>query len=486
MKVENSKAFIWSTLNNLSKLFFSFLAPILLARILGPESFGIIAMAFVLVGLSQIFVDFGSTEAIVKSKHITTKFLSSLFWFNLLISILVFSAILLLTPFVGAYFQKPELLIIVPLLSLGMFFQVWSIVPTSIFKRDKDFKSITVCDVISRFISSILAIGSALMGAEIYSLILLSLSQTIIFCILINLLSTSKVSWYFSLRYLRLVFSFTVSLFTVKVINHVERQADRFFIGPSYGEASLGIFTRGQAFQKSIQRFINGSFNPVFFSVITRQNTIDNLTSSLSKSYQGFFVIMYPLFLYFFFFSEELVLFLFGREWESMIDLLPYFSFLFLIRPFQKVNQEVIIAKGNIYFLLACFLFYTPFLITIYFFMPDSLGLFGYIAGYIFISLLLFITTTIYLKFMLNLKSSFFFKLFQVFFMRSFVLFLVAYYIEALLSVSDFYFLNLTIFGLALILIMTLMQKLQHIEAQSDLEDILFKKPIKYLKSKQN
>ena len=70
--------------------------------------------------------------------------------------------------------------------------------------------------------------------------------------------------------------------------------------------------------------------------------------------------------------------------------------------------------------------------------------------------------------------------------MRSFVLFLVAYYIEALLSVSDFYFLNLTIFGLALILIMTLMQKLQHIEAQSDLEDILFKKPIKYLKSKQN
>ena len=85
MQSVNSKALFWSVLNNISKLVSTFVAPIILARILGPESFGIIAMAFVLVGLSQIFIDFGSTDAIVKSKNITKKFLSSLFWFNLLI-----------------------------------------------------------------------------------------------------------------------------------------------------------------------------------------------------------------------------------------------------------------------------------------------------------------------------------------------------------------------------------------------------------------
>ena len=82
MKPENSKAFVWSTLTNLTKLIFSFITPIILARLLGPEAFGVIAMAYVLVGLSQIFIDFGSTEAIVKSRYITKKFLSSLFWFN--------------------------------------------------------------------------------------------------------------------------------------------------------------------------------------------------------------------------------------------------------------------------------------------------------------------------------------------------------------------------------------------------------------------
>ena len=78
-------------------------------------------------------------------------------------------------------------------------------------------------------------------------------------------------------------------MFYIKVINHFERQSDRFFIGPSYGDAILGIFSRGQAFQKSLQRFINGSFNPVLFSVITRENSNTFLKSSLEKSYQGFF-----------------------------------------------------------------------------------------------------------------------------------------------------------------------------------------------------
>ena len=54
MKADNSKALFWSTLNNLSKLVSSVIAPIILARLLGPESFGLIAMAFILVGLSQI------------------------------------------------------------------------------------------------------------------------------------------------------------------------------------------------------------------------------------------------------------------------------------------------------------------------------------------------------------------------------------------------------------------------------------------------
>ena len=174
-------------------------------------------------------------------------------------------------------------------------------------------------------------------------------------------------------------------MFYIKVINHFERQSDRFFIGPSYGDAILGIFSRGQAFQKSLQRFINGSFNPVLFSVITRENSNTFLKSSLEKSYQGFFLIMFPLFLYFFFFSRDLVLFLFGNEWIFMSELLPYFSILFLIRPFQKINQEIIKAKGNVHFLGLCFTFLTPLLVACYYFMPSDLGIFGYIYANVFI-----------------------------------------------------------------------------------------------------
>ena len=209
-----------------------------------------------------------------------------------------------------------------------MFFQVASIVPTSIFRRNKDFRPITIADAISRFLSSCLAILSAILGAEVYSLVVLSLSQSFIYYLVITYKSHTKIHRYFSFKYLRLVFSFTLSLLYIKVVNHVERHSDRLFIGPSFGDAALGIYTRGLGFQKGLQRFLSGSFNPVFFSVITRENSENYLKSLLEQSYQGFFLLMYPLSL-FLFFSKDLVLMLFGEEWKFMIDLLPYFAFLF-------------------------------------------------------------------------------------------------------------------------------------------------------------
>ena len=475
MKADNSKALLWSTLNNLSKLVSSVITPIILARLLGPEAFGLIAMAFVLVGLSQIFVDFGSTEAIVKSKHITRKFLSTLFWFNFILCSIVFLILLALTPIISEFFLREQLKILIPLLSVSMFFQAASIVPTSLFKRNKDFRSITACDLISRLLSSILAITAALYGAGVYALVILSVSQSLTYFISIKYLSNSNIDKYFSLKYVRLVFSFTASLFYIKTINHIERQSDRLFIGPSFGDASLGIFSRSQAFQKALQRFVNGSFNPVFFSVITRENSNEFLKLAFKQSYQGFFLIMFPLFLFFYFLSYDLVLFLFGEEWFLMVELLPYFSFLFLIRPFQKVNQEIIKAKGNILFLVVCFTVLTPLLIVLYFLMPKDFGIVGYIYAYIFISTLFLISSIFYVRNLLMMKDYFIFKLFITFIPRLIVMTSVAISVKSFILIDDLYFFNLSVFGITLLVTMLILQRFQSMEAQEKLERLLVK-----------
>ena len=74
MKFNFTNALKWSGINNLLKLLFSVVVPIILARMLGPEPFGIIAMAFVLVGLSQVFIEFGTGDAIVRAKKTNKKF----------------------------------------------------------------------------------------------------------------------------------------------------------------------------------------------------------------------------------------------------------------------------------------------------------------------------------------------------------------------------------------------------------------------------
>ncbi len=473
MKLENKKAFLWSATNNLSKLFFSFLTPIILARILGPEAFGLIALALILVGLSQIFIDFGTTEAIIKSRNISSKFLSSLFFFNLSICIFIYILILLLTPLVSNYFNKEELNIIIPLLSIGIFFQFIGIIPSSLFKREKNFLALTKADFLSRLISSIVAIIYSLYHADVYALVILSLSQSILYGIFLILFSTWRIKLYFSFSHIKMVFSFTASLFFIKIVNHIERQSDRVFIGPIYGDLLLGVFTRGLALQKAIQRFINGFFNPVFFSILTRENSLETIRNSLKQTYEAFLLMMFPLFLLFSFFSEELVLLIFGNQWEEMIPLLPLFAFLFLIRPFQKINQEIIKAKGNIFFLVACFSLYTPILISIYYFYADQFGLAGYIYAYIFISFLFLISSFIYICKLLDIKISFLIDLFRVFLPRAFLCFLIAYILNMVSFLQGLYFIKLSLFCVLLLLSLLLMQVLHYSSVQKSIQEAI-------------
>tara|TARA_E500000331_G_C16960337_1_gene584651 strand:- start:190 stop:717 length:528 start_codon:yes stop_codon:yes gene_type:complete len=166
---------------------------------------------------------------------------------------------------------------------------------------------------------------------------------------------------------------------------------------------------------------------------------------------------------------------LFGDEWKFMIELLPYFALLFLIRPFQKVNQEIIKAKGNIFFLAACFTVLTPILIISYYFMPSSAGIYGYITAYILISILFLIASMIYVRRLLHLKRFYFFNLFLTFLPRIFFLTLLAIGLKELVDDTDTYFLNLAIAGLIFLSFTLGFQRIFAMEAQVKIEKLVIK-----------
>ena len=218
MKFNFSHALKWSSINSVIKFLYSLFVPILLARIIGPEPFGILAMAFVVVGLSQLFIEFGIGDAIVRAKKINEEFLSSLFWFNLLIGILIYISILFVTPLVSDYFQNDLLNQVIPILSTIIFFQLITIITSALMRRRGDFLSIAKANLFSKIISSLGAIYLALMGYEIVSLMFLSLSQAIIYAIIL----TFQEKWFprlgFSLKIVKSVFKFTISIFYIRLI----------------------------------------------------------------------------------------------------------------------------------------------------------------------------------------------------------------------------------------------------------------------------
>ena len=212
MKFDFNRALKWSSIDNLIKLGYSFFVPIILARLLGPEPYGIIAMAYVVVGLSQVFIEFGVGDAIVRSRKINDEFLSSIFWFNFGIGTLVFLTILLITPFVTDYFQEEILNKLIPILSSLIFFQVVTIVISALMRRKGDFYSIAKASFISKLIASILAIVLAINDYGIYSIVALTVSQVIIYSIVLLWIYQWFPSLVFKVGEIASVIKFTLSI----------------------------------------------------------------------------------------------------------------------------------------------------------------------------------------------------------------------------------------------------------------------------------
>ncbi len=476
MSFNFSQALKWSTLNNVIKFIYSLVVPILLARILGPEPFGILAMAFVVVGLSQIFIEFGIGDAVVRSSKINEEFLSSLFWFNFLIGSCIYVFILIFTPIVSDYFQKDVLNQVIPILSTIIFFQLITIITSALMRRRGDFLSIAKASFISKLISSIGAIYLALYGYGLVSLIFLSLSQAIIYSIILTLKERWIPKLIFSLGVIKSVFKFTISIFYIRLLNHFGRESDRIFIGPAYGEVILGIYTRTGAIRRSLERFISGSLGPVLFSATAKDKDFFIINNRILDSYVGLLLIFFPLFCFFYFLSTPITLFLFGDEWKLMIDLLKPISFLFLLRPFFKVNVEIIKAHLDMNFLNIILSFYLICLILLFIFFAPHFGIEGYIYAIIISNLLLFVSSTIYLFVALRIKFHFFIKLIKDTFLRNlFILIFSLLYRDILniVGLENFYLLEILFFPFIIILILYICQKVQPIDMHQEMESFI-------------
>lgn len=355
-----------------SGIFVQLVITSVLARLLTPEDFGIVAIATVIIAFFNILSDIGIGPAIIQNKELTISDLNSIYSFTVYLGGLMAIVFFCLSYPIASYYNNKLLIPVCQLLSIPILFQCVTIVPLNLQYKQKSFKFISITTLLVQIVAGCLAVVAALINAGLYALLI---SQIVSACLLFVIYyNKSRTKFNFKVRFasLKKIMSFSIYQFLFNVINYFSRNLDKLLVGKYIGMYALGFYEKSYRLMmmplQNITFVITPVMQPLFSSY---QDDYKILADKYVKLLSVLAYIAFPISVVLYFISSELVLLLFGTQWTGAI---PAFKILSLTVGLQILTST----SGAIYqsanstknlFISGCwcaFFMVTSFIVAVY------------------------------------------------------------------------------------------------------------------------
>ena len=348
----------YTALAKYSGIIISLVVAGVLARLLSPDDFGIVAIATVIIAFFGIFTDMGISPAIIQNKTLTEHELSDIFsftlWMGIGLSVLFFAA----SWPIAAYYDSPILRILCQLLCVNLFFASANIVPNALFYKNKEFKFIALRSFGIQVASGAAAVIAALSGAGLYALIISPiLSSILIFGISIKRYP-QRASLTLGLKAIRKIFSYSAYQFLFNVINYFSRNLDKLLIGKYMGMSQLGYYEKSYRLMmlplQNITQVITPVMHPIFSDY---QNDLQRLSSAYERIMRLLAFIGMPLSVLLFFTAKEVTLIIFGDQWLPSVPVFRILTLSVGVQIILSSSGSIFQAAGDTRSLFICGLF---------------------------------------------------------------------------------------------------------------------------------
>lgn len=348
LKQKTINGLVWSFIDGFASQGIQFLAGIILARMLSPREFGLIGMLGIFIAISQSFIDSGFSNALIRKKNCTSNDYSTVFYFNILVSLFFFILLYLCADIISEFFKEPQLKILVQIISISLVLNSISIIHRTILTKELNFKLQTHISIIASLLSGIISIWMAYNGFGIWSLVALTMSRFAITSLLFWLKVQWKPSLVFSEKSFKELFSFGSKLLLSGLIDTLYRNIYFVVIGKYFSAIQLGYYTRADQFQALPSQNLNLIISKVSFPVLSKmQDDIPNLKISYQKLVKGTMFLTFVLMLFLAAISKPLILLVLGEKWAPSIIYLQLLCFVGTLFPLHALNLNILQVLGR-------------------------------------------------------------------------------------------------------------------------------------------
>jgi lipopolysaccharide exporter len=307
-----------------------------LARLLAPGDYGLVAMIAVFTGFAAVLVDLGLTAALVSRTTVSQAQLSSAFWLNVGMGGLLALVMVALAPAVAALYGEPRLLVLMPVLALAFPLAALSAVQIALCQRAMNFRRLALVEATATTVALAVAISAAAGGLGVWSLVLQSLTEAAGGSLGLWLASSWRPSVGFDRAAVEGLMSFGANLVGFNVVNYWIRNADNFLVGRFAGAGALGLYSRAYTLMLLPLAQVTWVSGRVMFPALSR---IRDDHKRVKRAYLdatsliGF--VTFPLMTTLFVAAESFILTLLGPQWEGAV---PIFRVLALAGLLQSVT----------------------------------------------------------------------------------------------------------------------------------------------------
>ena len=338
---------LWRYAERFSCQLISLIVAIILARILAPADFGLIALVTVIIGVLNVLIDSGLSSALIQKKNADEVDFSTVFYFNIVICLVLYIVIYQAAPFIADYFGKTELTLIVRVLCLTLLTTGVRSIQEAFIARNLLFKKYFLATLSGTISSAIIGIGLAIGGYGVWAIVAQQLTNAVLSTAVLWVTVKWRPSMPFSFERLKSLFGYGWKLLAASLISALFDNLRQSIIGKQYTLDDLGFYSKGEQFPNTVIININASISSVSFPTFSSiQDDLEKLEYVVRRGIKLTAFVVAPIAVGLAVCAPQLVSVLLTDKWLPCVPYLRAFCFAYLVFPLSVINQNVIKAKG--------------------------------------------------------------------------------------------------------------------------------------------
>ena len=338
----------WQYLQRFSTQGIQMLISIILARLLMPKDFGVIALIGVFITLSGVLTDSGFSNALIQKKEADDKDFSSVFLLNLVLSTFIYSVLFFIAPCVAQFYEEPLLTPVLRIIGFTVVLNALTIIQTVVLSREMQFRKSFNINIASAIISGFVGIGMAYKGYGVWSLVYYQLTAKFITTLLLWYYISWKPSLIFSKKSIKTLFHYGSKILFGALFNALYNNVYSIVIGKQYNSTVLGYYNRGALMPTLVVDSISNSLGAVMFPALSaHQNDKPAIKRMVKRMLQNSSTIVFFLMVVLIVIAEPIVSILLTDKWLPAVPYLQLVCLTVAFYPLIAINASAITSVGE-------------------------------------------------------------------------------------------------------------------------------------------